>query len=175
MANLTTGWFRERATLATTDEAAPSYFSATAPTNMVLIDGYSTVALRFIGTNAANEACTVNAWLIDVDNHVNPSCYFARHFCSIAAVLGTGTGADGTIVTASEFFGDAAVITAKGSDVYDTIRQTGDTATYTGGDNTMSETFIYDTLGAYGLVLAYTAATGTCASFGALIKLIAER
>lgn len=86
--------------------AAPSAYSATKPSNLIVEDGSpSAMAFVFFGTNAADETFTFRLW--GVSKVTDDGWYLAEPlFSAVTVTLGAATGAAGGTVVAADYWAD---------------------------------------------------------------------
>lgn len=106
-----TRFFLDRAANVDGAEADPARISLTPPTGVHWVDGYSKARIKFFGTDAANEAATVQIHFVDTDvehpeSHDGPVTYYTTLFCDITATLGTATGVANSQIPATNLLAD---------------------------------------------------------------------
>ena len=167
--------FLDRASNATVVDALPAPVSITEPSNVTWCDGYSKARIRWFGTDAANEAFTIEIYLVDTnvdhpEGHDGVVTYYTTLFTSVAAILGAGVGVAGADVGSDQFLADTIPQTDHALTEIDGAFDGVTSAVWSPATNIWSELIIGSLGATQGFLFRYQGIP-TAASFNAVIQL----
>ena len=150
-----------RSSNATVDEAAPTLYSASAPSNMLAIPVEKRIRIQFYGTTAADKTAKCALYVVYPESHPSdstqtPTAYISQLLGLADYILGTTAGAatTTTIVDSDEYFADTITWTDGMCLQLEQHRSTG-VVEYTPADNTVAELVFNDLGGAMGIVFRW--------------------